>query len=476
MLVESTIKAALRNAPCSGKKIIELKDDGARGEGRLSLQIRVAKPRGGDETSGRVTSEWYAVFYRRGRRAMAKIGTYPTLGLAEARKTFREDYLPVISKGEAPEGKKPQAKLGRTVLDLFTAYVAHLESQGKSVTAPRHYLLGSPNDPKGRFKGKKLRSAAKVIGETRLAADILPEDIIPYLHSIHARGAKVSAINARCYISAAFGFGIKSANSYHQPAGAVAWGLKINPVSAIPMDPDAVKAGHRHLTPAEFRDLWNWLETCWERRAAAPALQLCMATGQRPGELLRLGRGTEAAEAYTKLHGPAAGSLGLYNANEKTIFWSTTKNKQPHLLPIAPQAADVVARLMVNTAGLYFPRPANQKRALSVGAAGHLINAYLKAHPKVPHFTPRDLRRTWKTLAGAAGLSKDIRDRLQNHAENDVSSRHYDRYEYLAEKRAAVKTWGEYLGRVLAGDIDNPILSVTGAEVFSPSAAAARAN
>lgn len=37
--------------------------------------------------------------------------------------------------------------------------------------------------------------------------------------------------------------------------------------------------------------------------------------------------------------------------------------------------------------------------------------------------------RGTKTLMGEIGLSKSIRDRIQNHALNDVSSKHYDRYE-----------------------------------------------
>jgi hypothetical protein len=34
----------------------------------------------------------------------------------------------------------------------------------------------------------------------------------------------------------------------------------------------------------------------------------------------------------------------------------------------------------------------------------------------IPYATNRNLRRTFKTLAGKAGVSKEIRDRLQNHA------------------------------------------------------------
>ncbi len=42
---------------------------------------------------------------------------------------------------------------------------------------------------------------------------------------------------------------------------------------------------------------------------------------------------------------------------------------------------------------------------------------------------------------GEAGISKEIRDRIQNHALNDVSSKHYDRYDYVTEKRKALEVW-----------------------------------
>jgi integrase len=69
---------------------------------------------------------------------------------------------------------------------------------------------------------------------------------------------------------------------------------------------------------------------------------------------------------------------------------------------------------------------------------------YFRAfNPEFKVFTARDLRRTCKTLMGEAGISKEIRDRIQNHALNDVSSKHYDRYDYLTEKRRALEIWEE---------------------------------
>jgi NAD(P)-dependent dehydrogenase (short-subunit alcohol dehydrogenase family) len=62
-----------------------------------------------------------------------------------------------------------------------------------------------------------------------------------------------------------------------------------------------------------------------------------------------------------------------------------------------------------------------------------------------PYATNRDLRRTFKTLAGKAGVSKEIRDRLQNHALQDVSSKNYDRWNYMPEKRAGMAKWDKFV-------------------------------
>lgn len=63
--------------------------------------------------------------------------------------------------------------------------------------------------------------------------------------------------------------------------------------------------------------------------------------------------------------------------------------------------------------------------------------------------TNRDLRRTWKTLAGQAGLSKEIRDRIQNHTLQDVSSKSYDRWNYMREKREAMTRWNTFVTSLL---------------------------
>ena len=69
----------------------------------------------------------------------------------------------------------------------------------------------------------------------------------------------------------------------------------------------------------------------------------------------------------------------------------------------------------------------------------------------VTSWVPKDLRRTWKTRAGELGISKFTRDRVQNHVIGDVSEKHYDRYDYLPEKRAALEAWATHLQAMISG-------------------------
>lgn len=54
-------------------------------------------------------------------------------------------------------------------------------------------------------------------------------------------------------------------------------------------------------------------------------------------------------------------------------------------------------------------------------------------------FTLGDLRRTVETRLAAAGVSRETRAQLQSHGLSGVQVRHYDRHDYLQEKRQALE-------------------------------------
>ena len=144
-----------------------------------------------------------------------------------------------------------------------------------------------------------------------------------------------------------------------------------------------------------------------------------------------------------------------HDRQKAMVHWGKTKNRLPHSIPLPHQAAAILDELPTNSRGLYFPHQTDPSQCARYGSLKDVIAKFIKENPGIVRFTPRDLRRTWKTLAGEAGLSKEIRDRIQNHAKGgDVSSRHYDRYGYLPERRAAMAKWAAYMDLVIAGTVD----------------------
>jgi integrase len=66
-------------------------------------------------------------------------------------------------------------------------------------------------------------------------------------------------------------------------------------------------------------------------------------------------------------------------------------------------------------------------------------------------FELRDLRRTCETMLASIGISSDIRAQIQSHGLGGVQARHYDRHNYMAEKRATLESWNQYLQRLVEG-------------------------
>ncbi|QMR74317.1 hypothetical protein [Enterobacter sp. RHBSTW-00175] len=47
----------------------------------------------------------------------------------------------------------------------------------------------------------------------------------------------------------------------------------------------------------------------------------------------------------------------------------------------------------------------------------------------------RDIRRTFKTLAGMLHFTENERDIVNQHVNKTTSKKHYDKYDYFIEKR-----------------------------------------
>lgn len=402
-LTDGEIRRALKQVEQTGKQL-SLVDGEGHGTGRLVL---VMKP-----MPTRVTADWMAQQWRDQKRLKKKLGSYPSMSLSKAREVFARDFADLIQKGRSI--KIAGDTRPGTVADLFEAYVQYLKDAEK---------------PSWKETEKGLNKIADALGRNRPAREIEPDEIVEVIRPIYERGKKAMADHVRSYIHAAYSWGLKSEHDYRS-ASQRRFRLVYNPAAGIPTEPK--KVGTRWLDEDEFVRLYRWLE-CPDAPVHPPytrAVRILMLTGQRVEEIARL-------------------HVDNWDAEEKIIDWSKTKNGAPHAIPVPPIAAELIESIKPNEYGWFFPSAMDPKRPVSHGT---LYSFMWRQRDRgvIPVVTNRDLRRTWKTLAGQAGVPKEIRDRIQNHALQDVSSKSYDRWNYMREKRTGMAKWDKFVRAMLA--------------------------
>lgn len=402
-LTDGEIRRALKQVEQTQKQL-SLVDGEGHGTGRLVL---VMKP-----MPTRVTADWMAQQWRDQKRIKKKLGSYPAMTLKQAREVYDRDFAGMIQKGRSI--KIAGDTRPGTVADLFEAYVAALKEAGK---------------PSWKEAEKGLNKIADTLGRNRPARDIEPDEITAIIRPIYERGKRSMADHVRSYIRSAYSWGLKSEHDYRSTA-ARRFHLVYNPAAGIPTEPKNV--GTRWLDEDEFLRLYRWLE-CPDTPVHPPyarAVRILLLTGQRVEEIARL-------------------HVDQWDAKERIIDWSKTKNGKPHAIPVPKIAAELLEEIKPNEHGWFFPSAQDPSKPVSHGTLYSFMWRQ-REREVIPVVTNRDLRRTWKTLAGKAGLSKEIRDRIQNHTLQDVSSKHYDRWNYMAEKRAGMAKWDKFVRALLA--------------------------
>jgi integrase len=189
--------------------------------------------------------------------------------------------------------------------------------------------------------------------------------------------------------------------------------------------------------------VWDWMIGYRSESPMASVILLKLATGQRTEECLRI--------ANVRRDG-----FAFYSKEKRTVDWPVTKTGKPHVIPLPRQAILVLDGIEAgaeHSGGRFFPHQSDPDKTATIHAPWRCVQRYLESHPEMPLFTPRDLRRTWKTLSGAAGLSKDIRDVLQGHSASDVSARHYDRWARMPERIEAMAKWSDYLAGTIGVEV-----------------------
>lgn len=365
-----------------------------------------------------------------------KLGNYPDLSLSVVREKAREIariahnvndlkfYLQ--SEQERKDAEEAAAKseserqrsIG-TLKDLCDIYTQRLEKNGKSSARKvRDGLTRHVIDAHPLLAQKKANT-------------VTSDDIATIIRTMISADITTTANRIRNDLHAAFNVGLTyDYDPSLNTRDGLIFDIDKNPVARVPTQKSFERQLDRYLDGPELAKVWS-ATPLYMSRIYGPLLRILVCTGFHPAELLRL-------------------RVSQINLDEQSIYMTETKSGVPNLIPLNRFAMDELEQLTSNQEpdALVFPSHRRAPKSDTYARASVLSNQVSKLRkelPDVDHFTPRDIRRTVKTLMGKAGISKEMRDRLQNHSFSDTSSKHYDRYDYWPEKKAAMFTWQEWL-------------------------------
>lgn len=184
--------------------------------------------------------------------------------------------------------------------------------------------------------------------------------------------------------------------------------------------PEASAARDRVLTDAEIVKFWRATDA--ERKELSALLKLLLLTGCRLNEVAGMTRAELSDDGAT------------WN-----IPGSRTKNKRPHVVPLAP-----LARKLVGTGSEGFVFTTTGRSPVSGWSK---IKGRLDEAMKIPPWRLHDLRRTAATGMAEIGIGPHIVEAALNHisgAKAGVAGT-YNRAAYAEEKRAALERWASHV-------------------------------
>src|SRR5471032_15143 len=367
-------------------------------------------------------------------------------------------YLELLAEQDAA-GKAEKARQRRqaeiaarrgTFGELLDSYVANLESAGRV----------SAKEISSMFKLHVKGYHPDLI--SRAAADIEPEDIQLVLAGVLGRkprgrgignkaagtsfnGMRTTCDKLRRYLQAAFSY---AASAHLAPERLASDGkifsIRSNPVRDIPVTQGTGAGNTESLTPAELGELLRYLDDLPARHAAI-AKALIYLGGQRLVQFCLV-----PWEAITET------TISLLDAKgRKAHGWD-------HLLPITERVGEIIEPLLEHQIGPgpFSLTPGKNANPITLTKLFSDAGRALSAAGKTQAFTWKNVRVTAESLLAHLGVSAEVRAWLLSHGRSGVQAKHYDRYSYLPEKRAALEQWGRYLDGLASGEgqVDNVVL------------------
>ncbi|WP_417473287.1 tyrosine-type recombinase/integrase [Luteimonas mephitis] len=374
------------------------------------------KPNGG---------KWWRWDYRRpvsAKRNTLSLGIYPEVGLALARQR-RGEARKLLAQGVDPgEHRKAEKAAGEERAGNSFEVIAR-EWLGKQAWVPGYLtkvIAWMENDVFPHIGARPI-------------AELTAPEFLKVARRIEERGAIESAHRILQNCGAVMRYAIATGRAGRNPVtdlkGAITQPQKRH-FAAI-------------VEPKQIGALLRAIDGYAGTPEVRAALRLAPLVFVRPGEL----RQAQWVEFDLDATDAAGQSAPVWN-----IPASRMKMREPHLVPLAPQAVAILRELRPLTGrGQYvFPSGRSPKRPMSNNA----VNAALRRMGfDSDTMTGHGFRAMARTILDEVlGFRPDYIEHQLAHAVRDPNGRAYNRTAHLAERRKMMARWADYLDRLKSED------------------------
>ncbi|MBS0213195.1 MAG: integrase arm-type DNA-binding domain-containing protein [Proteobacteria bacterium] len=350
---------------------------------------------------------WRLKYRFNGKERRLALGIYPAIGLADA-KDKRDKARKLLAAGIDPGAQRKAEKAAGTERAANSFEVIAREWLAKQ-TWVEHYRV--------KVDAWMGNDVYPYIG-ARPVAELTAPEFLTVGRRMESRGALESAHRVMQTCGQVMRYAIATGRAERNPVADLKGALTTPP-----------ERHHAAITdPAELGGLLRAIEGYSGDLTTRAALKLSALLFVRPGEL----RHAEWAEIDM-------------DAGEWNIPAGKMKMRQPHLVPLAPQAVAILRDLQPLTGrGQYvFPGGRSPRRPMSNNA----INAALRRMGYgTDAMTAHGFRATARTILDEVlGYRVDYIEHQLAHAVKDPNGRAYNRTAFLPERRKMMAGWADYL-------------------------------
>lgn len=356
---------------------------------------------------------WRLKYRFEGKEKRLSFGTYPAVGLREARDK-REEARKQLAQGIDPAVQKKVLKAAK----------AEHHANSFEVVAREWYDKFQPTRTKGhtsKIIARLERDIFPWLG-ARPIASITAPDVLSVLRRIESRGAIETAHRAKGDISMVMRYGISTGRATRDPC----------PDLKGALTPSVPKHFAAILDPKEVGAFLRTMDGYTGTLTVRVALKLAPLLFCRPGELRHM-RWSEI------------------NLEAAEWRYTTSKTKTDHLVPLSCQAVEALRELEPLTGRHeYVFAGHDPKRPMS----GNTVNAALRrmGFDTQKEITGHGFRAMARTiLAEQLHLKPEVIEHQLAHKVADPLGGAYNRTKFLRERKEMMQLWADYLDKLRAG-------------------------